>query len=398
VKRICRQRPDGGIEFYAVSKLGAVDSSLAAISWFFEKLYETPAAALPPRDRAFVLGEASFALRAQGRLQEALPAMRAALSMAEAAQAWGNAAKHAFTLSETELLVANVADALATAKTSASHAQRSGQPSLMSISRATEANALHAAGKVHNAADLFADAELRQQAAQAQFPFLYSIQGYWFCDLLLSQRQAAAALERASHTLQWARAHSSNLTVTLDTLTIGRAHLAEALQNLPEASLGHSALDHARAASTWLREAAERLLASRNNDQIPRGLLARAAFRRAVGDWAGTARDLDEALEVAEPGPLRLYLCDIALEEARLALAEREAFAPLNGFVEPSPPPPVLPDSNAAATLREEARKQLDVAGKLIAECGYHRRDEEFAELGAIIAGASRFADLPPRV
>jgi hypothetical protein len=30
--------------------------------------------------------------------------------------------------------------------------------------------------------------------------------------------------------------------------------------------------------------------------------------------------------------------------------------------------------------------------------CGCHRRDEELAELDAVIAGARRFADLPPRV
>jgi hypothetical protein len=38
------------------------------------------------------------------------------------------------------------------------------------------------------------------------------------------------------------------------------------------------------------------------------------------------------------------------------------------------------------------------MARKLIAECGYHRRDEELAELDAVVAGARRFADLPPRV
>ncbi len=30
--------------------------------------------------------------------------------------------------------------------------------------------------------------------------------------------------------------------------------------------------------------------------------------------------------------------------------------------------------------------------------CHYHRRDEELAELDAVIAGARPFADLPPRV
>ena len=62
-------------------KLGAVGSDLAAISWFFDRPYETPVATLTPPDRSWVLSEASFGLRAQGRLQEALPAMRAGLRM-----------------------------------------------------------------------------------------------------------------------------------------------------------------------------------------------------------------------------------------------------------------------------------------------------------------------------
>jgi hypothetical protein len=95
---------------------------------------------------------------------------------------------------------------------------------------------------------------------------------------------------------------------------------------------------------------------------------------------------------------MRLYLCDIALERARLALAQIEASAPLNRLVEPSPTAPTLPDGAVVASLGEEALKQLDIARKLIGECGYHRRDEELAELDAVVAGRRRFADLPPRV
>ena len=138
--------------------------------------------------------------------------------------------------------------------------------------------------------------------------------------------------------------------------------------------------------------------ASGANHFLPRGLLARAAFRRAVGDWDGAGRDLDEVEEIAEPGPMRLHLCDLALERARLALARREVFAPLNGLVEPSPPPPALPDPAEAARLLDAARTELDVARKLIAECGYHRRDEELAELDDVVASRRRFADLPPRL
>ena len=152
-----------------------------------------------------------------------------------------------------------------------------------------------------------------------------------------------------------------------------------------------------RVAASRLDEAVEGLRASGQNDDVPRGLSARAAFRRAIGDWDGAARDLDEAQEIAEPGPMRLFLA-IALERARLALARIEAFAPLSGLVEPSPPPPALPDAAAAASLGEEARKQLDAARKLISRCGYHRRDAELAELDEVLAGRRRFADLSPRV
>jgi hypothetical protein len=48
--RICRHD-----EFYASRKLGAIGSNLAAVSWFFDRPFEAPAAAVREADRAFVL-------------------------------------------------------------------------------------------------------------------------------------------------------------------------------------------------------------------------------------------------------------------------------------------------------------------------------------------------------
>ena len=202
MNRICRRLPDGEIEFYSVNKLGAVGSDLAAISWFFDRPYETPAAALTPPDRAWVLSEASFGLRAQGRLQEALPAMRAALRMEEEAQDWRNAAIAASNLSETELLVGDVAAAVATAEKSVALADRAGDAFQMMVNRTTQADALHAAGEWEKAAGLFADAERRQRERQPEYPLLYSLQGYRYCDLLLSRGRAAEARDRAAQTLR----------------------------------------------------------------------------------------------------------------------------------------------------------------------------------------------------
>ena len=398
VNRICRHLPDGAIEFYATRKLGAFASDLAVISWFFDRPYETPAVGLTPPARAFVLGQASVGLRAQGRLQEALPAMRAGLQMREAAQDWRNAAISASNLSQTELLVGEIAAAVKTAEKSAGLADRNGQEFQMMVNRTTHADALHAAGDREKAAGLFADAERRQRESQPEFPLLFSVSGYRYCDLLLSRGRAGEARDRAAQTIVIARRNNWVLDIGLDNLTLGRAQLALALQSLASEPSAETIRDDARAAATRLDDAVEGLRASGQSDHVPRGLLARAAFRRVAGDRDGAVRDLDEVQEVAEPGPMPLFLCDCALERARLTLARREAFAPLNGLVEPSPPPTALPDGTAAAGLSVETRVQLDVARKLIAECGYHRRDEELSELDDVVAGRRRFADLPPRV
>ena len=84
---------------------------------------------------------------------------------------------------------------------------------------------------------------------------------------------------------------------------------------------------------------------------------------------------------------MRLYLCDIALERARLALARRRS---LRAAERPRRAEPAAarscPTRRSRAALRGGAQKQLDVARKLIAECGYHRRDEELAELDGVVA------------
>ena len=261
-----------------------------------------------------------------------------------------------------------------------------------------QANALFAAGDLENASILFVDAETRQRNAQPQFPWLFSLRGYQYCDLLLSRGLANQARDRAIQTLQWTRRENIVLDVALETRTLGRAYFALALQSENGTFASSLTAEACAAVAPTLDDAVERLRAAGQNAYIALGLIARAAFRRAVGHWEGAARDLNEAHEIAEPGPMRLYLCDCALERARLALARREAFAPLTGLVETSPPPPVLPEPAAAASLKEEARNQLDVARKLIAECGYHRRDEELTELDVVVVGDRRFVDLPPRV
>ena len=107
----------------------------------------------------------------------------------------------------------------------------------MLLNRAKQANVLHAAGEWEKARDLFADAERRQREWRPTEPLLYSLQGYRYCDLLLSSGQAAEARDRAAQTIEIARRNNWVLDIALDTLTLGRAHLALALRRLATAQL-----------------------------------------------------------------------------------------------------------------------------------------------------------------
>jgi hypothetical protein len=397
--RICRRRPDGIIEFYASKKLGAIGSDLAAISWFFDKPYARPVATLTPEAQSWVLSEAAYVLRAQGRFAEALPAQRVRVTMAEDTKDWRNAARSASNLSGAELLTGEVAAAVATAKQSIDHADRGGNEFEMISARTTYADALHIAGQREAATRAFADAKRLQKRWQPAYPLLYSLWGYRYCDFLLAKGDRIAAYDQARQTLKWARHQNFLLDIALDTLTLGRALLWRVFAAVGAKRRLAAACDDARTARTRLDEAVDGLRASGQADMLPCGLLVRAVFRRSAGEWDSAARDLDEVEEIAEPGPMRLYLCGLALERARFAFARIEAFEPLNGMLEnDNQRKLVVPSADEVAELKSVAKKHLKIAANYIKQCGYHRRDEELAELQAVLRGERKFADLPPRV
>ena len=135
----------------------------------------------------------------------------------------------------------------------------------------------------------------------------------------------------------------------------------------------HSAIE---SAVSGLRRAGQQ-------DDLPRGLLTRAWLRSLTGARIGAESaqsDLDEAWEIAERGTMRLHLADIHLSRARLfGLRMVDGGFLIDGLriEEPYPPYP----------WKESAEADLAAAEKLIAECGYHRRDEELADARKAILG-----------
>ena len=187
-----------GDEFFSVNKLGAWGADLAALSGFFDPPYARPVLALREADRAFVLNDAGLGLRALGRLEEAVAPMRAALEAVVAREDWQNAARGTGSLSELHLILGELQAALGHAEQSVEYADHGGEAAERMLFRTTLADALHQAGRVAEAAALFAEAEEIQKEWQPHYPLLYSVQGYQYCDLLLDRGEHGATLGRAA--------------------------------------------------------------------------------------------------------------------------------------------------------------------------------------------------------
>jgi tetratricopeptide (TPR) repeat protein len=356
----------GPYAFYSRIVLGLTGADLAAVRSFFTIPWKQPSEDFTPKIQSWLLNDAAFSLRAVGRLEEAREPMRAGLEADIALQEWKNGAISAANLSEIDLTLGDVASAVQRAEQSVHYANRSGDPFEIVCDRSNNANALHQAGRTEEAGEIFRAAETLQGKNYPDAPLLYWFRGFQYCDLLLAKIERAAwrrclgfneqlfdaqtlsSVEyRATIALPISARNRLVLGIALDKLTLGRVALFRAI-------LGKAPIDrvHARveAAVHGFREAGQA-------DHLPRALLTRAWLRALQGDPTAARADLDEAQQLAERGPMRLFLADVHLYRARLFFRDN-----LN-----------------------EAREELKKARDLIERCGYHRRDEELRDAEAVI-------------
>ena len=432
--RVYRDRIQRGKEAYSTFKLGALGSDMGAIACFFESPWSRVSPALSDADQAWLMNEAAFTLRALGRLIEALEPMRAGLEMRIKQENWTNAAIIASNLSDLHLTLGELAAAVEDAEQSVTYADRSRDAFQRMGKRTTHASALHQAGRRAEAQSLFQEAEKIQAEIQPHYPLLYSVQGFRYCDLLLteaelgawhtllgsSRREEAhsqnrsttattaascrAVSERAAKMFEWRIPGDPLLDIALDYLTLGRATFygsrlasqlesrrrrGESAQTVPSSRLGLSGGESAEeqrgltSAATKLDAAVDGLRRAGTQDMLPRGLLTRAwcscaaATRHrllnqptpAVEGEKGAQRDLDEAWEIAERGPMPLFLADIHLYRARLF----HAVTPYPWTTDPADP-----DGHTRGP-----RDDLAEARRLIEKHGYWRRKEELEDAEA---------------
>ncbi|MCG3117906.1 MAG: hypothetical protein ALAOOOJD_00018 [bacterium] len=373
-------------EYYSMHNLGAFGSDLATVSNFFEIPWSQPASGLPDEAKAVAFNWAGLFLRALGRLREAAQPMQAGLELRVKQEVWKSAAINSGNLSELYLALGEVSQAVASARQSVDFADRSGDGFEKEAMRTTLADALHQFGELTEAHQLFREAEAMQQQSQPEYTYLYSLQGFRFCDLLLSQGQYQEVQKRARQTLEWAKKYLGLLDVALDKLSLGRAFLLQALNDVKGLVLsaveGQARDESLSEAEGYLQQAVAGMRESGEQIWLCRSLLERAAFYRTQNEFAPAWVDLEEAREIAERGEMKLFLADYHLEACRLCLAQHAANAPsVETFRRNVSTAAISTPAGSTNDHLSNARQHLADANEMIEKMGYGRRKPEVEAL-----------------
>jgi tetratricopeptide (TPR) repeat protein len=164
-------------------------------------------------------------------------------------------------------------------------------------------------GDVDEASRLFAETEellLRPDPWQTRVREMHMIYRFVHAELLLEKAQTKRAEELVESV-------SSSNPGNLLLIALIRAFKGKLIL-----SKGISNLEKKRAAEEYFTEAVDRFRAAGQDPHTVRGFLFRAEFWADVGDVDGAISDLDEAWEIAERGPMPLFMADIHLSRARL--------------------------------------------------------------------------------
>ncbi len=341
LERILRGTGENG--YFSSKKLGATSADLRALAAFFQDPWIELLSGFDEQSQALLFNQAASRLRALGRTLEALEPIRKGLEIRLKCMDWLSASRAACNLSEVELTLGNIIDALADSRRAIELASHLTDLDQKIMADTTCGNVLHHAGMRAEAHTLFEGAEKAQAEFVRELPELFSIQGCEYADLLLAPTELKVWCKVLSmcssvDSKQYLQSRVDAESIDLECLKEIRQRVGRALERVtPSGSL----LEIASARLAVLRvafygavlnsefgstEASEQCAAAllsfreaNRADRLPLALLTAAFYHGTLGnDPEQAERFLTEAQQIAERGPMPLYLADVHLHRARL--------------------------------------------------------------------------------
>ncbi|AVP96070.1 hypothetical protein C7S18_02175 [Ahniella affigens] len=277
--RILRGTGAGG--FYTTRTLGAFGAELGAVTAFFDSPWKSPSPKLARSDQAWLINLAAFRLTALGRVAEALEPTQVGLKIRIEQKAWRNAAIAASNLSELEVKLGMLEQAVSDAFVAVQYADRDPDPELSRRinSRTIAADGLHqwqpsinkrmtgklcrdtkAAGSYPSKPEkLFEQAESILRNSKSDLKMLVSLWGFRYCDLILASPERAAWKEflfgHASRLSELSTDGTPELSPTAAETSESELPFQRGLLPIPQASPMASTRLSERATSLALAEA-----------------------------------------------------------------------------------------------------------------------------------------------
>lgn len=407
-ERILRGTSHDG--FFSTRKLGAYSADLAALAAFFDQPWSRITPNLTPANQTWLMNQAVIRLRAIGRLSDATEVTRIPGYLQAPANEWKGAALSAMSANNLCVLNSKLGDlqeAILNGKKAIQFADQSDHKSWPYIARSMTADAFHHCGQFDEAELLFAEAEAIQALREPKYPFLYSLPGACYADLLLSRGERFAwasvlgrfrangdlihprvldelssARRRSQMWFKWRSPNDSVGSIGYDYLILARAHLYQSLLIRIDKPFvvempiykgpNESASDQfSEPLSNIVSLVISHFREANQFEDLPRALLTAAFYHGTLGENLEEAeRLLTEAQQIAESGPMPLYLADVHLHRARLFGRMKSGERKLQ-----------FPDIDPKDELAE--------ARRLIEKHGYWRRKEELEDAEAAFASWS---------
>lgn len=356
--------------FFASKALGALSNDIMA----FEELLR----ACPNDEHTYFLrSQHALRLRSLGQISEAIRLMEQATMCVIYSLKREAASRIIGVLSTLKVTDGSLKDAVDYARGSIALADQSDSAFAKQVSRVCAANALLQIGEHLEACQIFADGDEQQPQDGEGLNVLASFQSFFsgelkFASLEKAAWQGVAGLgiddlpvvaklcddveRRALESRERSSATGFLLDMALDKLTLARAAFFDTLFT------SNSQAYPDRILASMFDESLSAMYSANELWMLPFGLLAAAFYHGTLGENLEEAeRLLEEAQQIAERGPMPLYLADVHLHRARL-------FGRLEGQDREKRFPDIDPKTDLA-----EARR-------LIEKHGYWRRKEELED------------------
>jgi len=294
---------------YSVQTLGAFGADLSAVSNFFITRFSKIHNSIAGIWKARVFSSAGLNLRAQGQLQDSVIPMTEGLNAYVQNFDWKNASIDAAHLAQVHTRLGHLQYAIKLARKSQTYINKTEDTYWKIAMMTCPGEILYLMGNLKHSEKQFILAESLQKKHEPDFPYLYGLQGFLYCLVLIDLGKYDNVTERATIIPTWETRRRRPLDIANYKLILGIAYL------FSEKSSVVYAQEQLNISIDLMREAGR-------TDYLPIALLARVLSLAIQKKFYEAWQEMDTTKQLLEDGEMKLFMINYHVVACRLLCEE----------------------------------------------------------------------------